>query len=345
MFRFCNLCAILVDFTDMALPPRDQRHQYLMYKGLQYSDADIVDFEARLARIYKREVHMVQVFDFGGLPDLMAEGLSARMLMKHRDAQGVSLFTSRAWRQLFDIRGLLVHELIMEFFSTFRFGETILDLDKAGALQFQLGGTVGFGAYWADSARQILDKGDLRDSWIGISSVGDFIGIALSYTSIRDLILRQCHRLIACNIAGRSQAPEKVTMTDLFYLRGMDVGSVNDRLWGLTVISPALPVIDMTELVRLQICMEIDDTWAWVAMGPERGDVHEIHGALAEQRKVIVAMARYFSRFTVWANSGIAQLLDSARVIYMPYSETRIQSQRRVRHRTDGASTSTAQQD
>ncbi|GKB40985.1 hypothetical protein Tco_0885927 [Tanacetum coccineum] len=246
-----NEIDIIQSSRDMALLPRDQRHQYLMYKGLQYSDAYIVDFEARLARIYKREVHMVHVFDFGGLPDLMAEGLSARMLMKHRDAQGVSLFTSRAWRQLFDIRGLLVHELILEFFSTFRFGETILDLDKAGALQFQLGGTVGFGAYWADSARQILDKGDLRDSWIGISSVGDFIGIAPSYTSIRDLILRQCHRLIACNIAGRSQAPEKVTMTDLFYLRGMDVGSVNDRLWGLTVISPALPVIDMTELVRV----------------------------------------------------------------------------------------------
>ncbi|GJZ83476.1 hypothetical protein Tco_0648649 [Tanacetum coccineum] len=45
---------------NMALPPRDQRHQYLR----------------------------VQVFDFRGLPDLMAEGLSARMLMEHRDAQG-----------------------------------------------------------------------------------------------------------------------------------------------------------------------------------------------------------------------------------------------------------------
>ncbi|GJT29538.1 hypothetical protein Tco_0909813 [Tanacetum coccineum] len=244
MFRFCNLCAILVDFTDMALPPRDQRHQYLMYKGLQYSDADIVDFEARLARIYRREVHRVQVFDFGGLPDLMAEGLSARMLMEHRDAQGVSLFTSRAWRQLFDIRGLLVHELILEFFSTFRFGETILDLDKAGALQFQLGG--------------------------GFSSVGDFMN-SLSTRHIRDLFL------------GSAQEVADAADGAL----GVDLDVVGERV---------------------------------------AGDVHEIHGALAEQRKVIVAMARYFSRFTVWANSGIAQLLDSARVIYMPYSETRIQS-------------------
>ncbi|GKC66071.1 hypothetical protein Tco_1098669 [Tanacetum coccineum] len=254
----------------MALPPREQRHLFLR----------------------------VQVFDFGGLPDLMAEGLSARMLMEHRDAQGA-----------------------------------ILDLDTLGALQFQLGGarrrmswrefilalglytaeemqTVGFGAYWADSARQIPDKGDLRDYWIGISSAGDFLGTTPSYTAIRDLILRLCHRLIACSIAGRSQAPEKVTVTDLFYLRGMDVGSVNvpyllarylrlfaagrksgahisggqfvarlaehfglltaEILGGLTVIAPELPIIDMAELVRLQICEQLDDTWAWVAMGPER---------------------------------------------------------------------------
>ncbi|GJU25143.1 hypothetical protein Tco_1163764 [Tanacetum coccineum] len=192
----------------LALPPRDQRHQYLR----------------------------VQVFDFVGLPDLMAEGLSARMLMEHRDAEGQSV-------------------------------------------------------------------------------------------------------LISCSIAGRSQAPEKVTMTDLFYLRGID---------GLTVIALELPIIDMAELVRLQIYMEVDDTWDWVALGPERQpdamagapgmaqdtpavdearleeDVHEIHEALVEQRKVIGAMARDFSRFTVWAADGIAQLLDSTRVSYTLYFETRI---------------------
>ncbi|GJY83441.1 hypothetical protein Tco_0496817 [Tanacetum coccineum] len=40
-------------------------------------------------------------------------------------------------------------------------------------------------------------------------------------------ILRLCHRMMAHSIAGRSQAPEKVTVTDLFYLRGLDVGSIN----------------------------------------------------------------------------------------------------------------------
>ncbi|GJZ39954.1 hypothetical protein Tco_0586517 [Tanacetum coccineum] len=125
---------------------------------------------------------------------------------------------------------------------------------------------------------------------MGISSAGDFLGTAPSYTLTRDPILRLCHWLIVCSIAGRSQAPEKVTVTELLYLRGMDVGSVNvpyllarlakhfglltaEILGELTVITPELPVINMAELVRLQICVELDDTWAWVAMGPERQPV------------------------------------------------------------------------
>ncbi|GJS13895.1 hypothetical protein Tco_0408367 [Tanacetum coccineum] len=70
----------------------------------------------------------------------------------------------------------------------------------------------------------------------------------------------------------------------------------------------------MAELVRLQICVKIDVTWAWVALGPERQpdaatgapeaaedaptidegrmarlgkDVSEIPGALTEQREGI----------------------------------------------------------
>ncbi|GKF44917.1 hypothetical protein Tco_0131469, partial [Tanacetum coccineum] len=152
------------------------------------------------------------------------------------------------------------------------------------ALQFQLGGARRRLSW---SARQIPDKGDLRDYWIGISSAGDFLGTTLSYTMIRDLIFRLCHRLIACSFAGRR----------------------------LTVIAPELSIIDMAELVRLQICEQLDDTWAWVAMGPERqldaaasapgvaspplatartmpqrmdileDDMHEIRGTLAEQRE------------------------------------------------------------
>ncbi|GJR84375.1 hypothetical protein Tco_0155160 [Tanacetum coccineum] len=315
---------------DMALPPRDQRHQYLRYEGFQYTNANIVDFETRLARICKREVHRVQMFDFGGLLDLMAEGLSTRMLIEHKDAQGQSVFTSRAWRWLFHIRGSLVHELFLEFFSTFRVGETIR-----------------FGTYWAKSTRQIPDNGDLRDYWIRISSARDFLGIAPSYTSIRDQILRLCHRNLRLFDSGRKQGA--------MISRGKFVARLAER-----------SLLMEERLQRLAICKEIDDTWDWVALGPERQpdaaagtlgaaedapavdkeeDVHKIHRALAEQREVIGAMDMDFSRFTVWAANGITQLLDSAQVTYMPYSETHVPYQKRVGSRTDGASTSAAQQD
>ncbi|GKE83946.1 hypothetical protein Tco_1557688, partial [Tanacetum coccineum] len=246
----------------MALPPREQRHGFLRYEGLEYPDTDIVDFEGRLARIHIREVHRVLVFDFGGLLDLMAQGLTARMTMEHHDEAGA-----------------------------------ILDLDTLGTLQFQLGG-----ARRCMSWRQFILALGLHTEE-EMQTAGDFLGTTPSYTAIRDPILRLCHRLIACSIFARSQAPEKVIVTDLFYLRGMDVGSVNvpyllarylrlfaarrksgahisrgqfvarlanhfglltaEILGGLTIIAPKLPVIDMAELVRLQISVELDDTWAW----------------------------------------------------------------------------------
>nr|GEV23034.1 hypothetical protein [Tanacetum cinerariifolium] len=157
------------DFVDVALPPRDHRHQYLMFEGLQYTDADIVDFKTRLGKIYKRE------------------GCSGT-----------------------------------------GFGEAVVDLDTAGALQFQLRG-------------------------------------------VRDPMLRLHHMIIACSIAGRSEALKKVTMTDLFYLRGMDVGSVN------------VPYL----LARLWICEELDDTWAWVASRSAR-QPDAVAGAPEVARDVLV---------------------------------------------------------
>ncbi|GKB93419.1 hypothetical protein Tco_0979556 [Tanacetum coccineum] len=63
---FYNLCAILVDFADMApLLPREQRHPFLR----------------------------VQVVDFQGMPELIRDGLFARIVMEHRDDVGVVVFT------------------------------------------------------------------------------------------------------------------------------------------------------------------------------------------------------------------------------------------------------------
>ncbi|GJS70964.1 hypothetical protein Tco_0703805 [Tanacetum coccineum] len=147
-----------------------------------------------------------------GLPDLMAEGLSARMLMEHRDAQGVSLFNSRAWRQLFDIRRPLAPEKM-----------TVTDL-------FYLRGM-------------------------------DVDSVNFPYLLARYLRLFAAGRKSRAHIFGRQFVAH---LAEHFGLLTMET------LRGLTVIAPKLLIIDMAELVRLQICKQLDDTWAWVAMGPKR---------------------------------------------------------------------------
>ncbi|GKE18737.1 hypothetical protein Tco_1426314, partial [Tanacetum coccineum] len=132
----------------------------------------------------------------------------------------------------------------------------------------------------ADSARQIPHKGDLRDYWIAISSAGDFLGTTPSYTLIRDLILRDGRwpynipyllaRYLRFFAAGRKSGAHISGRQFVACLAEHFGLLTSEILQGLTVIAPKLLFINMSDLVRLQICKQIDDTWAWVAMGPER---------------------------------------------------------------------------
>ncbi|GJW29517.1 hypothetical protein Tco_0046392 [Tanacetum coccineum] len=150
-----------------------------------------------------------------------------------------------------------------------RFGEVLLDLDAPNTIQFQLG-----------RARRRL-------SWRDISIDGDFLGPLPSYILIRDPVLRLCHRMMAYSIAGRSQAPKMVTVTDLFYLRGLDVGSVNisyllarylrrftarrksgAHIFGGQFVARLAKHFGLLNVEILQ-GLTIDETWAWVALGPE----------------------------------------------------------------------------
>ncbi|GKE10978.1 hypothetical protein Tco_1414529 [Tanacetum coccineum] len=213
----------------------------------------------------------------------------------------------------------------------------MLDLDTSRALQFQLGG--------------VRRRMRWREFILGISSVGDFLGTTPFYTSIRDLMLRLCHKLIACNILGRSQAPEKVTE--------------------LKVIIQDLPMIDMAELVVAagapnvaKGALDIDKGGQAISApiqapqppvaGPARTmaqrlarleeDVHRIQGALGEQIEVLDSMAYDFSRFTTWTVTRLSRMMDPAGVRYMSYSDYHIPYVRRTRRRTDDASTLTPQQ-
>ncbi|GJU73034.1 hypothetical protein Tco_1264439 [Tanacetum coccineum] len=93
-------------------------------------------------------------------------------------------------------------------------------------------------------------------------------------------MLRLCHRMMTHSIAGRSQAHEKVTVTDLFYLRGLDVRSVNipyllaQYLRWFAARRKSGALISGGQF----ICVKLEDTWAWVPAGPARqeGDVEGV---------------------------------------------------------------------
>ncbi|GJY45684.1 hypothetical protein Tco_0434747 [Tanacetum coccineum] len=93
--------------------------------------------------------------------------------------------------------------------------------------------------YWRESERMIPGKGDLHDYWrrftIGRKS--------RAYISSRQFV-------------GRLAQHFGLLTTEI--------------LRGLTVVAPKIQMVDMVELVRLLIYVQLDDTWAWVAIGPKR---------------------------------------------------------------------------
>ncbi|GJT52199.1 hypothetical protein Tco_0978356, partial [Tanacetum coccineum] len=218
------------------------------------------------------------VFDFGGLPDLMTEGLSARMLMEHMDAQG----------------------------------QTILDLDMLGALQFQLG-------------RRETDprQGDLRDYWIGISLSMDFLGTAPPYTFIRDPMLRLCHRLITYSIAGRRPARQEGGARGVAEEASVAPGG-GDEDEEMPQAMPPPPRTQGKRIARLE------------------EEVHGVREALQGQREVLDSMACDFSRFSIWTITSLARMMDRAGVPYTRFSESPVEYKRRTKQRTGEASTSTA---
>ncbi|GJX28561.1 hypothetical protein Tco_0236640 [Tanacetum coccineum] len=238
-------------FTYIApLPAADQRHPWLRYQIEEYTEGIIHSYEQRLETIWSRPVNRVHVLDFEGLTLEMRQDLVVRLRMVYT-GEGQQLGGVRrrmTWRQFILALGLHTEQEMAE---------------------------AGFGAYWDGSDRLIPDKGDLRDYWIEISSDRDFLGPAPSYVLIQDPVRRLCHMLIAYSIFGRRQAPEKVTGVDLFYLRNMDRGTTNvphllAQYLFRHVVTRELPLIDLHELGRLNICLRFGDTWAWVAQGPER---------------------------------------------------------------------------
>ncbi|GJT40220.1 retrovirus-related pol polyprotein from transposon TNT 1-94 [Tanacetum coccineum] len=235
--------------------------------------------------------------------DLMAEGLSARMLIEHKDARGVSLFTSRAWRRVFDIREPL----------------------------FQLGG-----ARHCLSWRQFIIA-------LGLHTAEEMqtVGFRMDVDSVNVPYLLARH--LRLFVAGRKSGA----------------------------------LISRGQFIYEQI----DDTWAWEAIGPER-ESDDAAGApeAAEDAPVVVKggqavpapvqasqhppppppaagrigrMERSMTdqrRFSTWMISCMAQLIKANGQTFQAFDgifrgSSPVAFQRRTRQRTDGASTSIAQQD
>ncbi|GJZ61619.1 hypothetical protein Tco_0617756 [Tanacetum coccineum] len=273
------------------LPYRDVRHSWLRYQVDGYDKSVVYSYEQRLKTIWGRLFNRVHVLDFVGLTDGMRQTLGDRLSMVYTGDDGEALFTS--WRRLFELGGARRRMIWRQFILALGL-HSEEDMAKPR-----------FGAYWSGKERVIPNKGDLRDYWIKISSDRDFLGTAPSYIHIRDPVRRLCYRMIACSISGRGQGAEEVTGVDLFYLRTMDRGTANvlyllaqylfhhakgrksgarfsrghfigrlaahlglvgdQGLRGLLVVMSELPVINLHELDRLNICARFGDTWAWVA--------------------------------------------------------------------------------
>ncbi|GJW55493.1 hypothetical protein Tco_0099578 [Tanacetum coccineum] len=169
------------------LPHRDLRHPWLRYQVKGYDEGIIHSYEQG----FRDDIGMM------GRQFLL---VTHEGLFEIREPLLGGAMRRMTWRQFILALGLHTEEEMAE---------------------------AGFGAYWQGSERVILDKGGLRDYWMEISSDKDFLGPAPSYVFIQDPVRRLCHKMIACNISGRGQAPEKVTGVDLFYLRSMDWGTAN----------------------------------------------------------------------------------------------------------------------
>ncbi|GJY21233.1 hypothetical protein Tco_0393799, partial [Tanacetum coccineum] len=306
---------------DMApLPPRDQRHLWLRYQVDGYTEE--IDLAERLRMVYTRD-------------------------------DGQEVFVSHDWRRLFEIRAPLVQEFILEFFSTCRIGSD-MGLDVADTLCFQLGGarrsmtwrqfilalglhTVeemteeGFGAYGLGSERVIPDKGDLSDYWVEIYSGRNFL------RGGRHLKRHAKGRKSGARLAGGHFIGRLAHHFGLVS---------DDGLRGLSIVTYDLPLIDMGELVKLNICKKIRDDWDWVAPGPERHQVAAdgapkavedapvvVEGVQADLapglqqdvrslRELVERSMTDQDRFSTWMISCMTQLMEASGRTYQAFDGT-----------------------
>nr|GEW36561.1 hypothetical protein [Tanacetum cinerariifolium] len=116
------------------LPHCDLRYPWLRYQVEGYDEGIVYRYEYRLETILGRAVNRVHVLDFVGLTDGMRQTLANRPSMVYIVDDGHALFTNHAHRRLFEVRGPLVREFMLEFFITYRMSDTKTGLDIADSI-------------------------------------------------------------------------------------------------------------------------------------------------------------------------------------------------------------------
>ncbi|GKB62588.1 hypothetical protein Tco_0918774 [Tanacetum coccineum] len=315
----------------------DQRHLWLRYQIQEYTEGIRHSYEQRLETIWSRPINRVHVLDFEGLT--------------------------------LDIRQDLAVRLRMVYFGEGQMSDTEMGLDVMDTLWLhkeQEMAEAGFGDYWAGSDRLILDKGDLRDYWIKISSDKDFLGPPLFM----------------------GQAPEKVTGVDLFYLHSMDRGTTNaPHLLAQYLFRPAegrksRPRLSWGHFIghlaihfRLVSDEGLRGLQAWVAQGLERqqaavagaykaDEAGQVTKEVAQEipapaqappppipapkpclRGVVESFITEQYRVFTWLITCMTQLMDASGQTYQPFDSTLVGSlwlsfQRRVKPRIGDVRTS-----
>nr|GEV44451.1 hypothetical protein [Tanacetum cinerariifolium] len=166
-------------------------------------------------------------------------------------------FTSQAWNMLFRIREQVVREYVLEFLSSFKFRDHVVELDIDDTIVFQLEGTrrsmsmrqfiLALGLYTKEEMNNSLfglfrdacfrnrpNSYNPTDYCIGITTQNHYDSrYPSSYTTIKTPIHCLVHMLLTLSVACRHNANEKVTLKDLFFLHSMDSGEMVDVPWNM----------------------------------------------------------------------------------------------------------------
>ncbi|GJS78239.1 putative reverse transcriptase domain-containing protein [Tanacetum coccineum] len=234
-------------------------NNWLKFNNRKFSQDSQKEFHANYKTLLGKEIEGPETLDFAdfgtmhGGRALQELDLFYHVSYRHEDRT----FTSQAWNRLFRIQELMIYEYALEFLSSFKFRDHVMELDIVDTMVFQLRGVkrsmtirqfisaLGlytdaemknnlFGFFRDACVRNRPNNYNLIAYWVDIITRNHYNNRhPPSYTTIKNPICHLVHRLLTLSVAGRHNAKEKVTLEDLFFLHSMDGGALVDVPWSM----------------------------------------------------------------------------------------------------------------